>query len=119
MRIREEGRKVRHRRIRKVVRGGVERPRLSVFRSLKHIYVQLIDDSQGKTLLALGSRSPEFREKVKSGGNIAAAKFLGELVGQKAKAMGIERVVFDRGGYQYHGRVQALAESARAAGLKF
>jgi large subunit ribosomal protein L18 len=119
MKLREEGRRVRHRRIRKIVRGAAERPRLSVFRSLQHIYVQLIDDSQGNTLLALGSRSPDLRAKMKSGGNMAAAKLLGELVGQKAKAMGIDTVVFDRGGYKYHGRVKALAEAARAAGLIF
>ena len=101
------------------MRGTAERPRLSVFRSLMHIYVQLIDDGQGKTLLALGSQSPDFRAKMKSGGNRAAAKLLGEFVGQKAKAMGIEQVVFDRGGYKYHGRVKGLAEAARAAGLIF
>src|SRR3990172_4979710 len=119
MKTREEGRRVRHRRIRKVVRGTGERPRLSVFRSLAHIYVQMIDDTQGKTLLAVGSRSPEFKAKMASGGNIAAAKLLGELAAQKAKALGIEQVVFDRAGYKYHGRVKALAEAARAGGLKF
>ena len=119
MKTREEGRRVRHRRIRKVVRGTGERPRLAVFRSLAHIYVQMIDDTQGKTLLAVGSRSPEFKAKMASGGNIAAAKLLGELAAQKAKALGIEQVVFDRAGYKYHGRVKALAEAARAGGLKF
>ncbi len=119
MRQKEEGRKVRHRRIRKIVRGTADRPRLSVFRSLKHIDVQLIDDSQGRTLLAVGSRSPEFKGRMKGGGNIAAAKIVGELVSQKAKARGIEKVVFDRAGYKYHGRVKALAEAARAGGLSF
>ena len=119
MRTREEGRSVRHRRIRRVVRGTGERPRLSVFRSLGHIYVQLIDDLGGKTLLAVGSRSPEFKAKLTSGGNIAAAKVVGELAAQKAKALGIEKVVFDRGGYKYHGRVKAFAEGAREGGLKF
>src|SRR3990172_6564496 len=115
MKTREEGRRVRHRRIRKVVRGTGERPRLSVFRSLAHIYVQLIDDLGGKTLLAVGSRSPEFKAKIASGGNIAAAKLVGELAAQKARARGVEKGVFDRGGYKYQGRVKPLAEAARAA----
>jgi large subunit ribosomal protein L18 len=119
MKQKEEGRKVRHRRIRKIVRGTADRPRLSVFRSLKHIDVQLIDDSQGRTLVAVGSHSPEFKGRMKGGGNIAAAKIVGELVSQKAKARGIEKVVFDRAGYKYHGRVKALAEAARAGGLSF
>jgi large subunit ribosomal protein L18 len=101
------------------VRGTAERPRLSVFRSLKHIYAQLIDDDSGRTLVGIDSRSPEFRQRMTSGGNIAAAKLLGELVAQKGRARGIERVVFDRGGYQYHGRVKALADAARAGGLVF
>ncbi len=117
--VKAEGRKIRHLRVRRQVRGTAERPRLSVFRSLKHIYAQLIDDEAGQTLLSVGSRSPEFRETLKTGGNAAAAKVVGELVAGKAKARGIERVVFDRGGYQFHGRVKALAEAARAGGLKF
>jgi large subunit ribosomal protein L18 len=114
-----EGRKVRHLRVRHRVVGTAERPRLVVFRSLNHIYAQLVDDTAGCTLAAADSRSPEFRERAKSGGNVAAAKIVGELVAQKAKARGISRVVFDRGGYKYHGRVKALAEAARAAGLVF
>ena len=114
-----EGRTIRHRRIRRVVRGSAERPRLAVFRSLNHIYAQLIDDTAGQTMVAVDSRSPEFRQRLGVGGNIAAAKVVGELVAQKAKERGIVQVVFDRGGYQYHGRVKALAEAARAAGLKF
>ena len=114
-----EGRKVRHLRVRTKVKGTAERPRLAVFRSLNHIYAQVIDDSSGRTLAAVDSRAPEFRDKVKSGGNVAAAKIVGELVAQRAKAHGISQVVFDRGGYQYHGRVKALAEAARAAGLGF
>ena len=114
-----EGRTIRHRRIRRVVRGSAERPRLAVFRSLNHIYAQLIDDIAGQTMAAVDSRSPEFRQRLGVGGNVAAAKVVGELVAQKAKERGIVQVVFDRGGYQYHGRVKALAEAARAAGLKF
>ena len=114
-----QGRKIRHLRIRQRVLGTPERPRLAVFRSLNHIYAQVIDDSSGRTLAAVDSRAPEFRDKVKSGGNVAAAKIVGELVAQRAKAHGISQVVFDRGGYQYHGRVKALAEAARAAGLGF
>jgi large subunit ribosomal protein L18 len=90
-----------------------------VFRSLNHIYAQLIDDESGRTLAAVDSRSPAFRARQKSGGNVAAAKVVGELIAQKAKERGVERVVFDRGGFQYHGRVKALAEAARAGGLVF
>lgn len=114
-----EGRRVRHLRVRRRIRGTAARPRLSVFRSLKHIYAQLIDDETGRTLVFVSSRAPEFRAKLKDGGNVAAAKVVGELLAQKAKARGIERVVFDRGGYQFHGRVKALAEAARAGGLIF
>jgi len=114
-----EGRKIRHVRIRTRVIGTAERPRLAVFRSLSHIYAQVIDDTSGRTLAAVDSRSPDFRGKAKTGGNVAAAKVVGELLAQRAKARGINQVVFDRGGYQYHGRVKALAEAARAAGLAF
>jgi large subunit ribosomal protein L18 len=113
------GRKVRHLRIRARVIGTPERPRLAVFRSLNHIYAQVVDDTSGRTLAAVDSRAPEFRQKAKTGGNVAAAKIVGELLAQRAKARGISQVVFDRGGYQYHGRVKALAEAARAAGLAF
>lgn len=116
---RREQREVRHRRIRVRVRGTAARPRLSVFRSLKHIYAQLIDDDTGRTLVAAGSLSPEVRDKLKNGGNVTAAKVVGELLAQKAKAAGIAQVVFDRGGCRYHGRVKALAEAARAGGLQF
>jgi large subunit ribosomal protein L18 len=114
-----EGRKIRHLRIRTRVIGTPERPRLAVFRSLSHIYAQVIDDTSGRTLAAVDSRAPDFRAKSKTGGNVAAAKVVGELLAQRAKARGINQVVFDRGGYQYHGRVKALAEAARAAGLTF
>jgi large subunit ribosomal protein L18 len=117
--LKREGRAIRHLRIRRVVRGTAERPRLAVFRSLNHVYAQLIDDSAGRTVVAADSRSPEFRQRLPKGANVAAAKVVGELVAQKAKEHGITQAVFDRGGYQYHGRVKALAEAARAAGLKF
>ena len=114
-----EGRKVRHLRIRARVIGTPERSRLAVFRSLNHIYAQVVDDTSGRTLAAVDSRAPDFRQRAKAGGNVAAAKIVGELLAQRAKARGINQVVFDRGGYQYHGRVKALAEAARAAGLAF
>jgi large subunit ribosomal protein L18 len=90
-----------------------------VFRSLKHIYAQVVDDERGVTLAAAGSLSPELRGAVRSGGNIEAAKAVGELIARAARARGIAAVVFDRGGYKYHGRVKALAEAARGAGLAF
>ncbi|HZP38524.1 MAG TPA: 50S ribosomal protein L18 [Methylomirabilota bacterium] len=114
-----EGRKIRHLRIRARVIGTAERPRLAVFRSLNHIYAQVIDDTTGRTLVAVDSRAADFRSRAKAGGNVAAAKIVGELLAQRAKAAGISKVVFDRGGYQYHGRVKALADAARAAGLSF
>ena len=116
---RVEGRWVRHRRIRQVVRGGEARPRLVVFRSLNHIYAQLVDDDRGVTLAAASSLLPEAKARSTSGGNIAAAKAVGELIARKAQEKGIGAVVFDRAGYKYHGRVKALAEAARAAGLAF
>lgn len=119
VRTRDEGRAVRHRRIRQVVRGTAARPRLVVFRSLKHIYAHVVDDERGATLVTAGSLSKELRQPGKSGGNIPAAKAVGELVARRAKEKGIERVVFDRAGYKYHGRVKALADAARAAGLAF
>jgi large subunit ribosomal protein L18 len=116
---RREPRDVRHLRLRRRLRGSAERPRLAVFRSLAHIYAQLIDDDAGRTLAAADSRSAAFRAQHRTGGNVAAAKAVGELLAQKAKAAGIARVVFDRGGYKYHGRVKALAEAVRAGGLVF
>ena len=103
-------------RIRKKVHGTAERPRLSVFRSLKHIYAQLVDDLSGKTLISVSSAEKEFQG---SGGNVEGAKKVGAVVGEKAKEKGIQKVVFDRGGYLYHGRVKALAEAAREKGLQF
>ena len=102
-------------RIRKIVSGTAAKPRLSVFRSNKEIYAQLIDDVSGVTLLAASSREKE----VSKGTNVEVAAAVGKLIGEKAKNAGIETVTFDRGGYLYHGRIQSLAEGARAAGLKF
>ena len=108
----------RHRRIRVRLAGSGERPRLCVFRSLDHIYAQVIDDIRGATLAAASSSEPDFREAVK-GSKSERSRAVGKLVAERARARGIERVVFDRGGYLYHGRVKALAEGAREAGLDF
>jgi large subunit ribosomal protein L18 len=105
--------------IRANVFGSLERPRLSVFRSDKHIYAQIVDDYAGKTLAAAASTSGEVRGELKNGGNIAAAKKVGLAIAQRAKAAGISSVCFDRGGRQYHGRIKALADAAREGGLKF
>ena len=99
--------------------GTTERPRLSVFRSDKHIYAQLIDDHAGKTLAAVSSVAADVRGDLKNGGNIAAAKRVGKAIADRAKAAGITLVAFDRGGRKYHGRVKALADAAREGGLKF
>jgi len=109
----------RHYRLRRWVRGTTGKPRLAVFRSLNHIYAQLVDDETGRTLAAADSRSKEFRAANPKGGNVAAAKAVGTLLAQRAKAAGVQTVVFDRGGYKYHGRVKALADAARAGGLAF
>jgi large subunit ribosomal protein L18 len=106
-----------HDRIRKRLRGTAERPRLSVFRSLHHIYTQVIDDRSGRTLAA--ASSAEKGSVARKGGNVAGAKAVGKLIAERAQAAGIKKVVFDRGGYLYHGRVKALAEAAREAGLEF
>jgi len=105
-----------HRRIRRKLRGTAERPRLAVFRSVAHIYAQVIDDDQGQTLVSASSVDKDAKT---NGGNVAAAKTIGQLVAERAKDKGITRVVFDRGGYRYHGRVKALADAARAKGLQF
>jgi len=106
-----------HQRIRRKIHGTPERPRLAVFRSLAHIYAQLIDDAGGRTLVAASTVEKE--AKVKSGGNVAGAKAVGQLIAARAGEKGIRRVVVDRGGYWDHGRVKALAEAAREAGLEF
>ena len=108
-----------HRRVRLKVSGTAERPRLCVFRSSTHLYAQVIDDAAGRTLVAASSVDKETRKQIQGGGNVAAAKIVGQAVAARARAKGISQVVFDRGGYRYHGRVKALAEAAREAGLKF
>lgn len=105
--------------IRKALSGSQERPRLSVFRSDKHIYAQVIDDLAGKTLASASSAISEVRGDLKNGGNLAAAERVGKAIAERAKAAGITQVAFDRGGRMYHGRVKALAEAARKGGLKF
>ena len=122
--IRQQARRRRQERVRKRVQGTPTRPRLSVFKSAKHIYGQLIDDVGGHTLAAASSLSPSFRERVQSiektsGGNVRGAKIVGELIAEQARAKGIAQIVFDRNGFLYHGRVKALAEGAREAGLEF
>ncbi len=110
----------RQRRVRsKLKRVAGERLRLSVFRSSKHIYAQIIDDAKGRTLAAASSLDPGLKESLKTGADVAAARAVGLLLAEKAKAKGIARVVLDRGGYLYHGRVKALAEGAREGGLDF
>ena len=116
---RDEHRRRIHRRVRQSLAGTAERPRLCVFRSTTHLYAQVIDDAAGHTIASASSNDKETRKSVKGGGNVAAAKVVGKTVAERAKAKGVAQVVFDRGGYRYHGRVKALAEAAREAGLKF
>ena len=108
-----------HQRIRRKLRGTAERPRLAVFRSVAHIYAQIIDDVAGRTVAAASSVDAELRGSLKNGANIDAAKAVGEAIGRRAVDAGIKEVVFDRGGRIYHGRVKALADGARSAGLEF
>lgn len=118
----EQSRKARvrrHRRVRANLSGTAECPRLNVFRSLSHIYAQVIDDEQGNTLAAASTIDREARAQVEGKSKTEAAKVVGRLVAARAQAAGVKRVVFDRGGYKYHGRVRALAEAAREAGLEF
>ena len=117
--LKESSRSKRKKRVRGRVRGTAERPRLNVFRSLKHIYAQAIVDAEGKTLAAASTLSPELEGKLKSSGNVNAAKEVGTLIAKKCIERGIQKVVFDRSGYLYHGRIKALAEAARAQGLIF
>jgi len=120
MKGKRERRERAHLRVRKRVRGTEERPRLSIYKSLRFIYAQVIDDDKGTTLVAASSADPALREQLGSStSGKAAAKLVGELVASRAKERGVEKVVFDRGGYVYHGRVQALAEAAREKGLQF
>ena len=115
---RERLRLRRHSRVRKKVTGQGDRPRLVVHRSHLHLIAQIVDDRVGKTLMTCTTRQADFKKKFQKGGNVEAAKHLGELVAQAATAAGIKKVVFDRGGYAYHGRVKALADAARAKGLE-
>ncbi|HYA16739.1 MAG TPA: 50S ribosomal protein L18 [Bryobacteraceae bacterium] len=108
-----------HTRIRRKLKGTSERPRLAIFRSVSHIYAQVIDDSKGVTLVAANSTEGEKGANRPNGGNVAAAREIGKRVAERAREQGIKQVVFDRGGYIYHGRVKALADAAREAGLEF
>ncbi len=119
MKTKEEIRTRIHERIRKKLAGTPQRPRLAVFRSQSHIYAQIIDDDGGRTLAAASSLDEDLKSTSKRGANIAAAKAVGNLIATRAKEKGIEAVVFDRGGFQYHGRIKALADAAREGGLKF
>ncbi|HOA16803.1 MAG TPA: 50S ribosomal protein L18 [Fervidobacterium sp.] len=122
--IKREDRKrlrlMRHKRLRKRISGTPERPRLSVYRSEKHIYAQIIDDTKGVTLVAASTVEKELRDKLnQKTWNVQAAKEVGKIIAERATAKGIKEIVFDRGGYKYHGRIKALADSARESGLKF
>ncbi len=116
---RNKVRRRRHQRVRKHITGTAERPRLSVFRSASHIYAQIIDDETHHTLITASSLDAEVKGAHPNGGNVVAAEAVGKLVAERATAKGIKAVVFDRGGFLYHGRVKALAEAAREAGLEF
>jgi large subunit ribosomal protein L18 len=116
---REDQRKHRHRRVRAKISGTAERPRLNVYRSLVNIYAQVIDDSTGHTLVSASTIDPEVAGLIKGKAKSEAAKIVGEVVAKRAKDAGVSEVIFDRGGYQYHGRVRALADGAREGGLKF
>jgi len=109
----------RHKRVRKNISGSSERPRLCIFRSLRHIYAQVIDDKKGTTLVSLSTLDPEIKGKGKYQGNVKAAEMLGSLLAKKLEEKGIKKVVFDRGGYLYHGRVKAVAESTRKGKIVF
>jgi large subunit ribosomal protein L18 len=115
---RHTARKLRQARVRQKLRGDAQRPRLCVFRSEKHIYVQVIADDTGRTLLAASTLTPDVRDQVKKPASVAAAKAIGEIVGKRCVEQGITAAVFDRNGFLYHGRVRAVAEGAREAGLK-
>ena len=118
--IEPSGREKRHRRIRKKIVGTIERPRLSIRRSTAHLYVQAVDDTTGKTLVSLSTLSADLKDKIKKdAGNVKGAVILGSAIAEKCKKAGIIKVVFDRAGYLYHGRVKALAEAARKGGLSF
>lgn len=109
----------RHKRVRKKISGIPEKPRLNVYKSNTNIYAQIIDDTEGKTLVQASSIDKELKETLKNGGNMEAAKAVGSLIGKRAKEKGIEKVVFDRSGYLYHGKIKELGDAAREAGLEF
>ena len=115
----DETRRRIHGRLRTTLKGSASRPRLNVYRSLNHIYAQLVDDVRGQTLVTASSLDKDVRAAAKNGGNVAAAKTVGKALASRAQIAGVKRVVFDRGGYAYHGRVKALADTAREAGLEF
>ena len=119
MKTKEEIRTRLHSRIRKKVAGTPQRPRLAVFRSQSHIYAQVIDDDSGRTVCAASSLDKDLKSKFKRGANIAAAEAVGQLIADRAQAQGVKTVVFDRGGFKYHGRIKALADAARKSGLPF
>ncbi len=112
-------RKRRHQRIRCKISGTAERPRLNVYRSLQHIYAQIIDDQSMNTLVSASSMDPEIKKELSSGCNLDAARKVGEIIGRRAKAANISQVIYDRGGYLYHGRVKELAEAVRKEGIEF
>ncbi len=112
-------RKRRHRRVRKKISGTAERPRINVFRSLRHIYAQIIDDDRGRTLIAASTQDPALRDQLAGLDKTAQAKVVGQALAERAQAKSVRQVIFDRGGYKYHGRVKALADGAREGGLEF
>jgi large subunit ribosomal protein L18 len=119
LRAKRTTRAARKKRVRKKVQGGAERPRLTVYRSLRHIYAQVIDDATGRTLVAASTVGRDLRDELKKTGDVEAARAVGRAIGRKALSRDISRVIFDRNGYHYHGKVKALADAAREAGLQF
>ena len=119
VKTKEQARRRRHFRVRRKLNGTADRPRMCVYVSNKHVYVQVIDDAAGSTLAAASSVEKDMRKKLKTGGNIEAAAEVGKLIAERATKAGVSEVVFDRGGYAFHGRVKALADAAREGGLKF
>lgn len=118
--LRREGRQIRHMRVRRKVQGTADRPRLTIFRSLSNVYCQLIDDEKGMTLAAASTLTPEVKQKLgEKRGNVKASEAVGETIAKLAQSKGIKKVCFDRAGYKFHGRVKALADAARKAGLEF
>ncbi len=117
--VKEEARQRRHKRLRKKVSGSGERPRLCIYKSLNHIYAQIIDDTKGNTLITASTLDKELRNESGHKGNMAMAKRVGLLIASRAVPLGVKKIVFDRGGYKYHGRMKALADGAREGGLEF